>query len=105
MYVEAFHRVLKYVYLKGRVNKRVDKCVHVLLKLARDKGFERLVKMEKGKNTERINMIRIRHQSSLSLPLSAVHATYQKDTWKVMSSEADKTYTVTQLHQMPDSMF
>lgn len=30
MYVEAFHRVLKYVYLKGRVNKRLDKCLHVL---------------------------------------------------------------------------
>ena len=43
--------------MKGRVNKRLDKCIHVLLKLARDKGFERLVKIEKGKNTERINMI------------------------------------------------
>ena len=46
MYVEAFHRVLKHVYMKGRVNKRLDKCIHVLLKLARDKGFERLVKLE-----------------------------------------------------------
>ena len=25
MHVEAFHRVLKYQYLEGRVNKRVDK--------------------------------------------------------------------------------
>ena len=67
MYVEAFHRVLKHIYLKGRVNKRLDKCLQVLLKIARDKGFERLVKIEKGKNTERINMIRMRHQSSLNL--------------------------------------
>ena len=50
MYVEAFHHVLKYIYLKGTVNKRVDKCIHVLMKLARDKGFERLVKLEKGKH-------------------------------------------------------
>ena len=49
MYAEAFHHVLKYLYLKGTTNKRVDKCVHVLMRLARDKGFERLVKLEKGK--------------------------------------------------------
>ena len=61
MYVEAFHRVLKYIYMKGRVNKRLDKFLHVLLKLARDKGFERLVKMEKGKYTERISMIKAQH--------------------------------------------
>ena len=35
MYVEAFHHVLKYTYLKGKVNKRVDKCIHALLKVAR----------------------------------------------------------------------
>ncbi len=32
----------------GKVNKRLDKCIGILLKLARDKGFERLVKLEKG---------------------------------------------------------
>ena len=37
----------------------------MLLKLVRDKGFERLVKIEKGKNTGRIRMINARHQSSL----------------------------------------
>lgn len=61
MYVEAFHRVLKYIYLKGRINKRLDKFVYVLLKLARDKGFDRLIKIEKGKSTERISMIHARH--------------------------------------------
>ena len=40
MYVEAFNRVLKYVYMKERVNKRLDKCIYVLLKFARDKGFD-----------------------------------------------------------------
>ena len=66
MYVEAFHRVLKHIYLKGRINKRLDKCIHVLLKVARDKGFERLLKIEKGKNTGRISTIRDRHQASLN---------------------------------------
>ena len=42
MYVESFHRVLKHVYLAGKVNKRMDKCIHTLLLYARDKAFERL---------------------------------------------------------------
>ena len=49
MYVEAFHRVLKYIYFKGKVNKQLDKCIGILMKLARDKGYKRLVKLEKGK--------------------------------------------------------
>lgn len=32
MYLEAFHRVLKYNYLKGKYNKRVDNCLSNLLK-------------------------------------------------------------------------
>ena len=40
MYVESFHRVLKHVYLKGKVNKRIDKCIHTLLLYARDKAFD-----------------------------------------------------------------
>ena len=60
MFVEAFHRVLKYVYMKGKVNKRMDKCIFVLLKLARDKGVNVSLNW-KGKNTERINLIRKRH--------------------------------------------
>ena len=39
MYVEAFHRVLKYIYLKGNVNRRVDISLHSLIKIARDKVF------------------------------------------------------------------
>ena len=48
MYVEAFQHVLN-IYLKGKVNKQVDRCIHVLLEFARDKAFERLVKLKKGK--------------------------------------------------------
>ncbi len=33
MYAEAFHRVLKYVYLKGTVNKRMDSCIIALLSM------------------------------------------------------------------------
>ena len=94
MYVEAFHRVLKYVYLKGKVNKRLDKCSGVLLKLARDKGFDRLVKIEKGKITDRIGLIRTRHRTSLKMPTTAMSYTGDGG-WKVRSSNNTDVYTVT----------
>lgn len=97
MYVEAFHRVLKYVYLKGKVNKRLDKCVGVLLKLARDKGFDRLVKLEKGKNTERITMIRTRHLASLKMPLTLVRETEEYQTWEISSVTQGVLYHVSKL--------
>ena len=49
MYVESSHRILKYTYMRGRTNRRIDNLLHVLLKVSGDKGFERLCKLEKGK--------------------------------------------------------
>ena len=40
MYVEAIHRVLRYIYMKGKVNKRLGNCTYVLLRFARDKGYD-----------------------------------------------------------------
>ena len=62
MYVEAFHRVLQHIYLQGKSNRRVDKCVHTLLKITRDKTFERLIKLSKGKNTRKHSEIKKQEQ-------------------------------------------
>ena len=94
MYVEAFHHLLKYLYLKGTTNKRVDKCIHVLMKLARDKGFERLVKLEKGKTSGRITTIRKRHDTSLKLSINAVKE-IDNTTWMVQSSDGAQYHTIT----------
>ena len=67
MFVEAFHNTLKQVYMRGRVNRRVDRSLHLLLRLARDKAFDRLVKLEKGKTTSRLSGIHARHKASLEL--------------------------------------
>lgn len=40
MRLEAMHKVLKYCYLHGKVNNRVDKLISVLLKFTRDKIFD-----------------------------------------------------------------
>ena len=87
--------------MKGRVNKRLDNGLHVLLKLTRDKGFERLVKMERGKNTERTNMIKVRHQSSLKLSFSQVRINDARDqvvTWEVQSCETKNRYSLMLVH-------
>ena len=48
MRMESFHNVLKSLYMKGKENKRVDKLISILLKISRDKAFERMIKLEKG---------------------------------------------------------
>ena len=86
--------VLKYVYMKGKVNKRMEKCIFVLLKLTRDKGVERLIKLEKRKNTERINLIRKHHQSSLKLSDYKIIVIEEKSTWEVRTNDATHPYTL-----------
>ena len=67
MYVESFHRLIKYIYMRGRENKRIDKLLYILMKVSRDKAFERLFKLEKGKITGRVATIRRRHEESKNI--------------------------------------
>ena len=72
VFVEAFHHVLKYIYLKGTVNKRIDASISMLLGFARDKLFDRLQKIEKGKNTSHLQLIANRHKSCLNMSTDLV---------------------------------
>ncbi len=72
MYLESFHRVLKHCYQKSKVNKRMYKTIDLLLKYAKDKIFDRILKSEKGKNTYRIQSIFQRHTKSLTLSTDLV---------------------------------
>ena len=68
MFLESFHRTLKVVYLQHKYNRRV---LHILLKISRDKVFEQLTKLEKGKYTRRVSEINKRHKRISTLePLS-----------------------------------
>ncbi len=53
MFLESFHRVVKIVYLNHKKNRRIDCLISVLLKIVRDKAFERFKKVETGKSTHR----------------------------------------------------
>ena len=71
MFAESFHQVLKIVYLRHKHNRRIDYLIHILLKIARDKAFERLLKLEKGKNTHRICDINKRHRTAVKFSVLA----------------------------------
>ena len=62
MFVEAFCRVLKVIYLHHKQNRRVDIPLITLPKVARDKEFDRFVKREKQKQTHRMWDINRRHK-------------------------------------------
>ena len=80
--------------MKGTCNKRINKCVHVLIKLERDKAFKRLIKLEKDKITGRVSVIHKCHLESQKLSSSSI-STINNNTWMVQSStDKDKYYTV-----------
>ena len=72
MFCEAFYRVFKYTYLKGKSNKRVNKCLVNLIKFNSDKTFDRIKKLAKGKLTEKLSMIQATHRNSLNLDFGSV---------------------------------
>ncbi len=98
MFCEAFHRVFKYNYLNGKQNKRVDKCLVNLLKYSRDKTFDRIIKLTKGKMTQRLKMIQERHQNSLPLNFNTV-TQLNEGEWQVESETQKRVYVVKQIKE------
>ena len=95
MYVESIHRCLKHVYMKGRINKRVDNLLYILMKISRDKAFDRLCKLQKGKISGRLTTIRKRHWESTKLSYQSM-VTISKDgkEWNVKSADGRQEYSV-----------
>ena len=84
--------MLKYIYLRGKVNRRVDTCVHALIKIARDKFFERIVKLSKGKCSLKLDDIRKGHDTSEAIDVCAVSVL--SDTEYAVASSGNSNYTV-----------
>ena len=85
MYVNSFHCLVKYIYMRGRANKRIDKLLFTLIKVSRDKAFERLFKLEKGKITWRVATIRRRHEESKNICIEFLNQC-SENQWTVASS-------------------
>ena len=93
MYVESFHRLVKYIYMRGRANKTIEKLLYILMKVSRDKAFERLCKLEKGKITGRVATIRRRHEESKNI-CSELLNQCSENQWTVASTHGSNVYTV-----------
>ena len=83
MFCESFHRVFKYKYLKGKLNKRVDKCLLNLIKFNRDKIFERFSKLTKGKYSSRMRFIKESHEASKRMSFNNVEVINKKNFKKM----------------------
>lgn len=100
MFAEAFHRVLKGNYFKSKQNRRIDHLVFILLKCARDKAIEQLIKSEKGKVTHRLKEVRLRHKTAKEIPFTAIQYVegskeQNQEEWHISSStNANKQYSV-----------
>lgn len=93
MVLEAFHKTLKHVYLKGKKNQRLDVLLWHLLKSLRDKNFERLIKLcNGGKVNHYVNAINSRHRSAAHINSSGIQQ-ISEITWSVTS----ETVMITQL--------
>lgn len=89
MFLEAIHKKLKYCYMEGKKNRRVDKCISYLLRFARDMMFERTIRMLKNTPTHRMEMISQSHRRSANITEAMVENTTE-NTWIVQSSTKGK---------------
>jgi hypothetical protein len=91
--VEAFHRVLKVIYLHHKQNKRIDSLLVTLSKLARDKAFERFQKVEVGKTSHRLSEINKRHKMAQSMLQSYTITQLTENKWAITSPQ-NNTYVI-----------
>ena len=93
MHLERMHGVLKHIYLKGKKPQRLDIALHALMRFLRDKVFDRLIHLYKGKLTPKMSLIRQRHASSIKLN-GTKYVQSEDDTWKILSSQINEIYEV-----------
>lgn len=95
MFAEAFHCLLKVVYLHGKQNRRVDKLLHILFCIARNMIYDQMLKVEKGKMTHRKCEIQKRHKSAVEMISTCTVVQVSQNEWKVKSQVHNAvSYTV-----------
>lgn len=97
-FIESFHSSFKMRYLGGKVNNRVDKCLHALLKYARDHIFKRARKLSKQAYPINYERIVSRHEKAEAMDVQVV--ALSDKSWQIDSqSEEEITYTVELVNQ------
>ena len=91
MFLEAFHRTLKVVYMQQKQNRRIDFLLHILLKIAKDKVFDHITKLEKGKYTHRVSEINKPHKSATNMCHLKDQVLQKNETTWMVPSEIDQS--------------
>uniref|UniRef100_A0A6P7GNR7 Uncharacterized protein LOC114344641 n=1 Tax=Diabrotica virgifera virgifera TaxID=50390 RepID=A0A6P7GNR7_DIAVI len=92
MHLERLHKTIKYLYMKGKKVKRLDKAIVALMTLIRDKFFDKLISGHKGKICSKIKEIRKRHKASEYLANHVIIKT--ENGWKIPSKNTKELYYV-----------
>lgn len=98
MSLENFNKVLKYCYLRGKKIQRLDKTLCAILNLLRDKLFDWIIKMKKGKVVSKLRLLRQRHKKSFLISKENIMET-DSHTWQVLSATVQEFYTVKKIQQ------
>ncbi|KAF4531413.1 hypothetical protein B566_EDAN009655 [Ephemera danica] len=98
MFLEAFHKKLKHAYFDGKIIKRLDKSLYLLLKLLKDVSIERDIKLMKNTPSYRVRKIEKSHRESFHIPHGDVEVVEPK-MWSVKSQSCEAYYIVEQLQE------
>ncbi|KAL5244122.1 hypothetical protein ACI65C_011532 [Semiaphis heraclei] len=98
MHLESMHKTIKYHYLNGCKIGRLDKSIMTIRRFTRDKKVERMIKLTKGKSTTRIQEIKKRHKTSISLNLNITKN--DANSWNVDSEHTpNQSYVVKKINE------
>ncbi|KAL1488526.1 hypothetical protein ABEB36_014991 [Hypothenemus hampei] len=100
MHLERMHGVIKYIFLKGKRVKRLDKAIAAIMQFVRSKLINRLIVIHKGKISSKIKDIRLRHKTMKSLDPKLIIA--NEDGWNVLSSTSKEIYVIQEMLQNCD---
>lgn len=92
MHIENIHRLIKHIYLNGKKVQRLDKAIHALMKMIRDKLFDQMIILNKGKVSSKISNLRQRHKASENLNLNILKRQYL--VWDISSETKPFMYTI-----------
>ncbi|KAL1487580.1 hypothetical protein ABEB36_015753 [Hypothenemus hampei] len=86
------HRTIKYVYLQGKNSKRLDKTINILMSLVRDKLYDRIITLHKGKISSKLSELRKRHYTSTEL--KNLICENGEDSWIIQSTRSAELYNL-----------
>lgn len=84
MHIERMHRTIKYIYFNGQKVKRLDKAIFEIQKFVRDRLFNRLIVLNKGKLSTKLKDLRAHHNTSQKLSFNSI--VENGACWEVASS-------------------